>query len=125
MSVAVLNEIPYEQQTHERQTSLGELSKQREGRAPQVAKRSIYGIPLLVTLFSVGLFTVFLGQLYIDARINQVHYEIEQLRLSRHQQTTRNEQLASMISELSETTRINEIADELGLQFLDNIIYIR
>jgi len=70
----------------------------------------------------LGIFSLMFIQLYIDTQITQVHYEIQQLRFDIGQELSVNEQLAAQISELSQRSRIIEIATERGLTFNENVI---
>ncbi|HAX72900.1 MAG TPA: cell division protein FtsL, partial [Firmicutes bacterium] len=62
------------------------------------------------------------GQLYLDAKINKLHYETETMKLNIDKQSVMNEELYAKIAELSTYTRAMEIAKENGLETFNNII---
>lgn len=88
-------------------------------------KRSLYNAKGLLTLCGLGVFAMLFGQLYLDAQINRVHRQVEQTRFTISRESTTNEQLKSHVAELSQHARIIEIANERGLMFNENIIYIQ
>ena len=87
-------------------------------------KKGLYSLQGLVGMTVVGVFLLLIGQLYLDAQINQMHYQTEALKLKIANQTVVNEELYSKIAELSTYTRAMEIAKENGLSTYENIISI-
>jgi len=87
-------------------------------------KRSLYNSKLLLFLCGLGIFALMFGQLYIDAQVNSMHRQVEETRREIAQQTIINEQLQGHISELSQHSRVLEIAAQHGLLFNENFIYI-
>lgn len=94
-------------------------------RVKQEPKRSLYSFKMLLVLVGVGVFVLTFMNLYMVSQINHVHYEIQMTQQNIRYQTSINEQLNVQISELSQASRITEIAIERGLQFIqENIINI-
>jgi cell division protein FtsL len=61
----------------------------------------------------------------MDTQINHIHYDIQRTRMDINRVTIRNEQLNAQISELSQYSRIIEIATARGLEFnAENIVDI-
>ncbi len=87
-------------------------------------KRGLYNFTNLAIVAGIGIFAIVGGQLYLDAQINQMHYQTEALKLKIANQTVVNEELYSKIAELSTYTRAMEIAKENGLSTYENIISI-
>jgi len=87
-------------------------------------KKSLYSSRVLLFLCGLGIFALMFGQLYIDAQVNSVHRQVEETRREITRQTIMNEQLQGHISELSQHSRVLEIAAQHGLLFNENIIYI-
>ena len=85
-------------------------------------RRSFYTLKMLLATCGIGVFALMFVQLYIDTQINHVHYEIQRTRLSINRETIMNEQLNAQISELSQHSRIMEIATSHGLTFNENNI---
>jgi len=94
-------------------------------RVKQKPKRSLYSFKMLLVLVGVGVFVLTFMNLYMVSQINHVHYEIQMTQQNIRYQTSINEQLNVQISELSQASRITEIAIERGLQFIqENIVNI-
>ena len=87
-------------------------------------KRRLYNFTNLAIVVGIGGIAIVGGQLYLDAQINQMHYQTEALKLRIANQTVVNEELYSKIAELSTYTRAMEIAKENGLSTYENIISI-
>ncbi len=90
----------------------------------KVKKKGLYSLQGIVGMSIVGVFLLLLGQVHLDGQINQLHYQVEQLKLKIDQQVVANEELYSKISELSTYTRAMEIAKAKGLSTYENIITI-
>ena len=94
-------------------------------RVNQKPKRRLYSFKMLLVLSGVGVFAVAFMHLYMVSQINHVHYEIQLTQQNIRNQTSINEQLNVQISELSQASRITEIAIERGLSFIqENIVNI-
>ena len=78
----------------------------------KVKKKGLYSLQVLI------------GQLYLDAQINEIHYRVEKKKLEIDQQTVVNEELYSKISELSTYSRAMEVAKNNGLSTYENTITI-
>ena len=99
---------------------------------PQVVRRRLvkkpkgrfYTFKMLLAVCGIGIFGLMFIQLYMDSQINHVHYEIQTLRTNINQELSRNEQWSAYIAELSQRSRIIEIAKERGLAFAEQIINI-
>jgi len=87
-------------------------------------KRSFYTLKMLLTVCGLGIFGLMFIELYMISQTNHIHYDIEQMRWNISYQTARNEQLSARISELSQYSRIIEVATERGLTLSENIINI-
>lgn len=88
-------------------------------------KRSLYSVKMLLALSGVGIFAVAFMHLYMVSQINHVHYEIQMTQQTIRNQTSINDQLNVQISELSQQSRITEIATRNGLYFIpENIVNI-
>ena len=66
----------------------------------KVKKKGLYSLQGLIGISSVLVFMLLIGQLYLDAQINEIHYRVEKKKLEIDQQTVVNEELYSKISEL-------------------------
>ncbi len=86
--------------------------------------KGFYNFTNLAIIAGIGVFGIVGGQLYLDAQINQMHYQTEALKLKIANQTVVNEELYSKIAELSTYTRAMEIAKQNGLSTHQNIISI-
>ena len=102
--------------------------------SPQVVRRRIekkpkgrfYTLKMLLTACGIGVFALMFIQLYMDTQINHYHYDIQHTRVAINRVNFRNEQLNAQISELSQHSRIIEIATARGLSFnAENIIDIQ
>ena len=89
-------------------------------------KRSFYTLKMLLTVCGIGIFGLMFIQLYMDSQINHTHYQIQRVRRDISHHLTVNEELNAQISELSQYSRIIEIAEERGLTLSanENIIII-
>ena len=87
-------------------------------------KRSFYTIKMLLTVCGVGIFGLMFIQLYMDSQINHIHYDIQRVRININRELAVNEELNARISEMSQYSRIREVATERGLTLSDNIIKI-
>ena len=87
-------------------------------------KKGLYSLQGLVGMTVVGVFLLLIGQLYLYAQINELHYQVERKKLEIDQQVVVNEELYSKISELSTYSRAMEIAKENGLSTYENTITI-
>ena len=81
----------------------------------KVKKKGLYSLRGIVAMSVVGVFLLLLGKVHLDGQINQLHYQVEQLKLQIDQQVVANEELYSKISELSTYSRAMEIAKANGL----------
>ena len=90
----------------------------------KVKKKGLYSLQGIVAMSVVGVFLLLLGKVHLDGQINQLHYQVEQLKLQIDQQVVANEELYSKISELSTYSRAMEIAKANGLSTYENIITI-
>lgn len=88
------------------------------------AKKSFYSIRMLFAICGMGMFGLMFMQLYLDSQINHINAQVELARMEIEQELIINEELASMVSELSRPARINEIATARGLTINDNVIRI-
>ena len=93
-------------------------------RVEKKPKRSFYTLKMLLTVCGLGIFGLMFIQLYMDSQINHIHYEIQHVRMDINRVNARNEELSAQISELSQYSRIIEIATERGLTLSENIINI-
>jgi len=87
-------------------------------------KKDFYTLKMLMALCGFGVFALMFTQLYIDAQINQVHYQIQSIQTQMSIQSSLNEQLQAEVANLSQYSRIHEIATAHGLQFHENIVTI-
>ncbi|MGL4335670.1 MAG: cell division protein FtsL [Turicibacter sp.] len=87
-------------------------------------KKGLYSFGNLAVATCLGIFIIVVGQLYLDAKINKIHYTTENIKLNIGSQTVMNEELYSKIAELSTYTRAMEIAKKNGLSTYGNTIYI-
>lgn len=91
----------------------------------QVPKRRFYSFKMLIILSGVGVFALAFMHLYMVSEINHVHYEIQQTQRNIRHETSINQQLNVQISELSQASRVTEVAIERGLEFLqENIVNV-
>ena len=90
----------------------------------KVKKKGLYSLQGLIGISSVLDFMLLIGQLYLDAQINEIHYRVEKKKLEIDQQTVVNEELYSKISELSTYSRAMEVAKNNGLSTYENTITI-
>jgi cell division protein FtsL len=89
-------------------------------------KRSLYTLKMLMVVCGIGVFGLMFIQLYMDSQISLIHYDIQRVQIRINRETLRNEQLSAQISELSQYSRIIEIANARGLTFNEeNIINIQ
>ena len=96
--------------------------------SPQVVRRRIekkpkarfYTLKMLLTTCGIGIFALMFVGLYIDTQINHVHYDIQRVRMAINEGINYNEQLNAQIAELSQHSRIMEIAISRGLTFNEN-----
>ena len=102
--------------------------------SPRVVRRRIekkpkgrfYTLKMLLTACGIGVFALMFIQLYMDTQINHIHYDIQRTRMEINRQVLINEQLNAYISELSQHSRIIEIATARGLSFnAENIVDIQ
>ena len=107
-----------EQHEIQKRTAPSTVKKKR------VKKKGLYSLHGLVGMSSVLVFILLIGQLYLDAQINEVHYLVEQKRLEINQQLVVNEELYSKISELSTYSRAMDVAKTKGLSTYENTITI-
>lgn len=87
-------------------------------------KRDLYTLKMLLAVCGLGIFGLMFIQLYMDSQINHIHYDTQRVRMNISNELTRNEELTARISELSQYSRIMEIATERGLILSENIISI-
>ena len=87
-------------------------------------KRNFYTLKMLLAVCGLGIFGLMFIQLYMDSQINHIHYETQIVRMNINSELTRNEELNARISELSQYSRIIEVATERGLILSENIINI-
>ena len=90
----------------------------------KVKKRGLNTVHGFLGVTVVGVFLLLVGQLYLDGEINQLHYDVERLKIEIQQKSVENEELYSKISELSTYSRAMEIAKENGLATYENAVYI-
>ena len=64
------------------------------------------------------------GQLYLDSKLNDLHYDIENLKYNIGLQEVQNEELYANIAELSTYSRAMDIVESYNLETQGNIIYI-
>lgn len=88
-------------------------------------KKSLYTLKMLFTLCGLGVFGLLFIQLYMDAQLNHIHYQVQRVQMDISVESAINEQLNAQISELSQHSRIIEIATERGLVISENIINIQ
>jgi len=101
-------------------------SKVIRRRIKKKPKRRLYTLKMLLTVCAIGVFALMFIQLYMDTQINHYHYDIQRTRMVINREVLRNEQLNAQISELSQHSRIIEIAISHGLSFdAENIIDIQ
>ena len=123
-------EIPYEMMNpngQPKQLPLQQPDSPRvvRKRIEKKPKRSFYTFKMLLAVCCIGIFGLMFVQLYVDSQINLVHYEIQSTRSAIDQQLAINEQLRAEISDLSQYSRVIEIATSQGLTFNeDNIVNI-
>ncbi|MDE5978127.1 MAG: cell division protein FtsL [Turicibacter sp.] len=90
----------------------------------QSKKTGLYSLQGLAGMVAIGVFLLLVGQLYLDAQINEIHYQVERKKLEINQKEVANEELYSKISELSTYSRAMEIAKANGLATFENTITI-
>ena len=96
--------------------------------SPQIVRRRVetkpkgrfYTLKMLLTVCGLGIFALMFLGLYVDTQINHVHYDIQRTRMSINEVNNLNEQLNAQIAELSQHSRIMEIATARGLTFNEN-----
>ena len=93
-------------------------------RVEKKPNRSFYTLKMLLTVCGLGIFGLMFIQLYMDSQVNHIHYEIQHVRRDITREITMNEQLSAQISELSQYSRIIEVATDRGLTLSENIINI-
>ena len=59
----------------------------------KVKKKGLYSLQGIVAMSVVGVFLLLLGKVHLDGQINQLHYQVEQLKLQIDQQVVANEEL--------------------------------
>lgn len=106
------------------QVEVSHSSRQIKRTVVKRKKKGLYNFTNLAILTAVGSFCLVGGRLYLDAQINQIHYETEALKLKISNQTVVNEELYSKIAELSTYSRAMEIAKQNGLSTYNNIVNI-
>ena len=94
-------------------------------RVEKKPKRNFYTLKMLFVACGIGVFGLMFMGLYMDSQINHVHYEMQRVRMTIDRELAINEQLSAQISELSQHSRIIEIATSRGLTFNENIISIQ
>lgn len=94
-------------------------------RVEKKPKRNFYTLKMLLTLCGIGVFGLMFIQLYMDAQLNHIHYQMQRVQMEINLESAINEQLSAQISELSQHARIIEIATERGLSVSENIINIQ
>ena len=107
-----------------RQVEQQQPLQRRTVKPTQKRKAKKKGLYSLQGMTVVGVFLLLIGQLYLDAQINELHYQVERKKLEIDQQVVVNEELYSKISELSTYSRAMEIAKENGLSTYENTITI-
>ena len=118
-------EVYLESVKHMPQQPYQQLSGQPVTRRRVKPKRSLYSFKMLLVLIGIGAFSLAFMNLYMVSQINHIHYEIQLTQQNINNQTLINEQLNVQISELSQQSRITEIATRNGLHFIpENIINI-
>ena len=90
-------------------------------RAERKPKRSFYTLKMLLTVCGIGVFGLMFIQLYMTSQINHIHYQVQNMQIDINRELAINEQLNVQISELSQYSRIIEIATSRGLTFNENI----
>jgi len=94
-------------------------------RVVQKPKRRFYSFKMLLILSGIGVFALAFMNLYMVSQIHHAHYAIQLTQQEIRLQTSVNEQLNVQISELSQQSRITEIATRNGLYFIpENIVNI-
>ena len=89
-------------------------------------KRSFYTLKMLLTVCGIGIFGLMFIQLYMISQINHYHYQMQEVRTNIERELTVNEQLNAQIAELSQYSRIIEIATVRGLTLSENdVIHIQ
>ena len=83
-------------------------------------KRSFYTLKMLLTVCGIGVFVLMFIQLHMISQINHYHYQIQEVRGNINRELTMNEQLNARIAELSQYSRIIEIATARGLTLSEN-----
>lgn len=106
------------------QLDVSHSSRQVKRTVVKRKKKGLYNLSNLAILTGFFIFGLVGGRLYLDAQINQLHYETESLKLKISNQTVVNEELYSKIAELSTYTRAMEIAKQNGLATYNNIVNI-
>ena len=86
--------------------------------------KELYSMTNLAIGLIAGIFLIVVVQLWVDARINALHYEVENLKFEMETQNVANEELYSKIAELSTYSRAMQIANEHELKTQGNIVYI-
>jgi len=114
--------VPQPQYLPNQQPDSPKVVKRRIDKKP---KRSFYTLKMLLSTCGIGVFGLMFVQLYMISQINHVHYEIQRVRVNINREIAINEQLSAQISELSQYSRIIEIATARGLEFNENIINIQ
>ena len=117
--------IQLEAMTHMQQPQ--HLPNQQPG-TRQVVKRRIetkpkigfYTLKMLLTVCGIGIFGLMFIQLYMISQINHYHYQIQEVRSNIERELGNNEQLNAQIAELSQYSRIMEIATARGLSLSEN-----
>ena len=112
--------------------NIPQLQPNKQPDSPRVIKRrienkpkkSFYTLKMLLTVCGLGIFGLMFIQLYMDSQLNHIHYDIEHARMSINNEIAANEELSAQISELSQYSRIIEVATERGLTLSENIINI-
>ncbi len=124
MSVAV-KQVQHEQVHSPNQSPVKKTQKRLliKRQVRRETKTLYSGKNLMIGLIA-GVVLIVMGQLYLDAQVNAMHYKVENLKFEMNTQNVANEELYSKIAELSTYSRAMEIANEYGLKTQGNIIYI-
>ena len=112
-----MRQMPQPQHLPNQQPGSARVVKRQIEKKP---KRSFYTLKMLLTVCGIGIFGLMFIQLYTISQINHYHYQMQEVRTNIERELSRNEQLNAQIAELSQYSRIIEIATARGLTLSEN-----
>ena len=113
-----VNTRPKHQPSAQPQRKLVKRQVRKPSTTNKVNPTSLMGLMAVAGCLFIG------GQLYLDSKLNDLHYDIENLKYNIGLQEVQNEELYANIAELSTYSRAMDIVESYNLETQGNIIYI-